>query len=488
MGWDPDGFWAPEAVAGKASQSALRVCPFNPTPEPQVRDEDALGRLFHDAAPHSHPLGGRFQNSYIGHSVAFRPTSSSGGLATYVFDQLFHRNEIDRLFVVGGDATGGYRYQVFHKGGDIRSISKTRYVPVTMDRLFATIDQTEGRVAVSGVACFIKAVRLKQHYHPALRDKIPFLVGIICGGLKSRYYTDFLAGSAGVSGPHRLAEYRVKNAEGEANDYFFAATDEAAVQHQVRMRRLGDMWGSGLFKNKACDFCTDALTELADISLGDAWIPEYNRDGMGNSVVVTRSALADRIIREGIKAGELAMKEAPIELVVRSQSGGVNHKLNALSFRLWMSRSQTSLPIPACRTRVEKPVSAAEMLVQILRERVRTNSLRFWRASDGTSAFNRRMRSSRNLLGKVTAARKTQPDAVYAVLLVGLNLDASSSATLGSLTGAPQLPGIPIMLRWLQRKLFTQELRLADLQPLLPETQRFLTTKPLKAVRSKPRQ
>jgi coenzyme F420-reducing hydrogenase beta subunit len=42
------------------------------------------------------------------------------------------------------------------------------------------------------------------------------------------------------------------------------------------------MWGTGLFKSNACDFCDDVTTELADVSL-DAWIP-YNKDGLGNSV------------------------------------------------------------------------------------------------------------------------------------------------------------------------------------------------------------
>jgi len=226
------------------------------------------------------------------------------------------------------------------------------------------------------------------------------------------------------------------------------------------------MWGSGLFKNKACDFCTDVLTELADISLGDAWIPEYNRDGMGNSVVVTRSPLAERIIREGIAAGDLTMKEAPITLVVRSQSGGVNHKLNALKFRLWMSRNFSGLTIPECRTRVEKEVSAADMLVQVLRERVRSNSLRFWQECDDLHRFNRRMRGARSLLQAVTAVRKKQPDAVYNTLLSALIPMQANGHKKN------EVAEIQPLLRWMKRKLFTQELSLTDLEPLLPEMQK----------------
>ncbi len=142
---------------------------------------------------------GASESAYIGYSKKFRPTSSSGGVATYVFDKLLEQGHVDYLFVVQTDGSNGYRYQVLRRTDDIRKTSKTRYFPVSMDELFTIIERTEGRVAVSGVACFIKAIRLKQHYHPELKDRIPFLVGIICGGLKSRRYTDFLAQSAGIS-------------------------------------------------------------------------------------------------------------------------------------------------------------------------------------------------------------------------------------------------------------------------------------------------
>lgn len=62
------------------------------------------------------------------------------------------------------------------------------------------------------------------------------------------------------------------------------------------MRNLGDMWGTGLFKLNACDFYDDVTTELADISLGDAWLKPYDSDGAGNNII--KAPLS--IIHEGI--------------------------------------------------------------------------------------------------------------------------------------------------------------------------------------------
>jgi|GEM_PF-49922 len=406
MAWTQDGFLEPRSTTDNIPDHAIRVCPFNPAPEKAVEDEDALASICLPQADKIDPRLGRFLGTYVGYSKAFRPTSSSGGVATYVFDQLLQRGKVDHLFVVRKSPDGQYAYRMFGKTEAIECTSKTRYFPVSLDQLFSAIETTEGRVAVSGVACFIKAIRLKQHYHPELKDKIPFLAGIICGGLKSRFYTEFLAQNAGIQGSYRDAEYRVKSSQSLSSDYSFSAKDAAGKEHRIRMQKLGDMWGTGLFKAKACDFCTDVMTELADISLGDAWLPEYKRDGMGNSVIVTRSPLADEIIRHGIQAGELEMRDVSTDTAARTQRGGFNHKQNAVKFRMLMEDLGGHRAIPFVRPRLLSDSSIAEIFVQILRERSRAKSLRVWRQSGNHRVFWRRMRPTLRLLSAATTARK----------------------------------------------------------------------------------
>ena len=459
MGWTEDGFRQPVAVAADVPPEALRVCPFNPDPEPEVADEDALGRMFLGAARNHRPDAGHYERAYIGYSTAFRSESSSGGIATYIFDRLLRFGIVDHLFIVRGDAAGGYSYALFDGSEDIGTISKTRYYPVSMEELFEKIGDLPGRVALSGVACFIKAVRLKQHYHPELKSRIPFLVGIICGGLKSRHYTDFLAGSAGVDGAWHDAQYRVKNPESSASDYSFAATDDDGRQHLVRMKTLGDMWGSGLFKSRACNFCTDVLTELADLSLGDAWLPAYGSDGMGNSVMVARTPMADALIQAGIHAGDLQVAEKPVGLVVRSQQGGLDHKQGGVKFRIDMARRQATVTVPHVRPRVLADMSAGNMMVQILRERVRHKSLIYWQETGATAPFVRRMAASRRILLALSRVRKKNDQRIT-------ELAKAALADPGHLP-ATDLAPVRIMFRWLRRKVNARELSLKGLHELL---------------------
>jgi coenzyme F420-reducing hydrogenase beta subunit len=457
MTWDEDGFLVPHAQSRDIAINAVKVCPFNPRPEAAVKDEDALGKIFLPDAKHFDSRAGRFESAFIGYSNKFRMTSSSGGIATYVFEKLLERGQVDSLYVVQSDGGSGYRYRVAKNTADISATSKTRYFPVSLEELFSIIEHTEGRLAVSGVACFIKAIRLKQHYHPELREKIPFLVGIVCGGLKSRWYTDFLAQSAGIEGVYTQPDYRVKHPESSAIDYSFSAVDEQSRLHKIRMRSLGDMWGTGLFKAKACDFCTDVLTELADISLGDAWLPTYSADGLGNSVVLTRSQLADDIIRSGMKAGELVIHEVPVAQIVRSQKGSFNHRQDSVKFRMWMAETFQKLPVPVIRARLMKDISVPEALVQIHRDRTRSKSLRYWKKAENAKKFMRRMRPSIKSLAAATAARKNGDSEPSAALSAALLAMAEPDTLLHVET---RVARSRLVTRWLVRRAQAQQLDL----------------------------
>src|SRR5690554_1145814 len=209
MIWNKDGFLVP-LLDNSFNENAIKLCPFNPSPEKEVEDEDILAsRIFPNTKQNDFKIG-RFENTYIGYANSYRETSSSGGVATYVFEKLLRNNIVNHLFIVK-EINGAYEYQWFDNIDKIKEISKTRYIPVTMENLFKEIDSKQGKVAVSGVACFIKAIRLKQHYYPHYKEKIPFLVGIICGGLKSRFFTDYLAQNSGIVGKYGNQEYRIKD-------------------------------------------------------------------------------------------------------------------------------------------------------------------------------------------------------------------------------------------------------------------------------------
>lgn len=393
--WNEEGFLVPELAGGcDLHGECLSLCPFNPFPEEKVKTENEIAALLLKDSKNYHPKIGKYEGIYAGFANEFRLTSSSGGIATYVLARLLDKGVVNHIFAVQESTKPGtfYEYAVLHDKEELINASKTKYYPVTLVAVMPKIHELEGKVAIVGVACFIKAIRLAQHAEPELKEKIPFLVGIICGGMKNRFFTEYLANKAGVEIENiEKPQFRIKDFNSTAGDYSFGCIDrKTQTEKNIKMRSVGDMWGTGLFKANACDFCYDVTTELADISLGDAWLEPFNKDGKGANVIVTRSELADEIIQEGMKNDELAVEPLSLERFLSSQQGSFNHRHKGLGYRIELAKKQGKM-VPSKRHDKEK-VPIDFKWVQKQRLKVREKSLEIWRETKNASVFDSEMK------------------------------------------------------------------------------------------------
>ena len=165
------------------------------------------------------------------------------------------------------------------------------------------------------------------------------------------------------------------------------------------MKTIGDMWGTGMFKSNACDFCDDVTTELADISLGDAWIHPYTNDGLGNSVVVTSSTLAEKIIKDGIEDKNLSLGDLSLEKFLISQSGSFNHRHKGLPFRIKFFKGKKDI---APKRFLDENTSLDFKIVQYFRLKTRKNSLEIWKNTKNAEEFDKQMKFSLFLLKTAT--------------------------------------------------------------------------------------
>jgi len=404
MGWNEYGFLTPNLAGECNSQGeCLTVCPFNPHPEKKISTENEISQNFLTDELNHHPKIGKYKGIYAGYSDDYRLSSSSGGLATYISAELLEQGIVDHVISIkeSPNREMHYEYAVSSNKDAVISSSKTRYYPVTLAKMLRDLHPLEGRVAIVGVACFIKAVRLAQYRDPELKKKIPFLIGIICGGLKSKFFTEYLARKAGVIENIQQPQYRIKNLQGSAGDYSFGCLDSQTNSNKtIRMKTVGDMWGTGLFKANACDFCDDVTTELADISLGDAWIKPYHLDGRGTNLIITRSALSDKLIQQGIQQKRLNLEPLTIERLLFSQKGSFNHRHTGLSYRVKLAGKNNCL-IPPKRF-VREKVSFDFKIVQLLRMKIRRKSLDVWKNYPDALLFDKKMNFSLKLLKGAT--------------------------------------------------------------------------------------
>jgi coenzyme F420-reducing hydrogenase beta subunit len=407
MQWNEFGFLVPGLIGTcENDTSCLTVCPFNPFPEKEVRTEDGLSAMYLKDSTSFHRKIGKYINIYAGYADELRLTSSSGGITTYILRELLEQGAVNHIFSVKESHHAGmhYEYALSSTQEDLLTASRTKYYPVTLSSVFSGIDALEGKIAVVGVPCFIKAIRLAQQRNPQWKEKIPFLVGIICGGWKSGFFTEYLSEKSGVQkNACQKPEYRIKDVSSTAADYLFGCYNKNDGREKtIRMRSVGDMWGSGLFKAHACDFCDDVAAELADISIGDAWLEPFVRDGRGANVVITRSLLAEKIIQDGMKNGRLHAESLKPENFIHSQHGGYEHRQTGLSYR--MRRAEKSrMTIPPKRWDTNDSITVDYKIVQWIRMAVRKKSLEVWREYSNAALFDKKMNPLRLLLKLASA-------------------------------------------------------------------------------------
>lgn len=402
MNWSNEGFLIPTSETPELeSEKSLKVCPFNPFPDKEVQTENEIADIFLNDAPNHHKRVGKFYNTYVGYSNKYRLTSSSGGLATYLIDQLFKEDIIDAVITVKEGKDSFYEYSVIRSTDELISTSETKYYPVTLGTVIDQLKTSNERFAIVGIACFLKSVRLLQFYHPELKDKIKFTIGIICGGVKSKFFAEYLAGKTGVSSDQfSQPKFRIKDLQSTASDYSFGCNDINGQQHTIKMRKVGDMWGSGMFKNNACDFCDDVTTELADISLGDAWINPYNKDGKGTNVIITRSKLAEDLVKYGLEKNELSIEPLAFDEFLDSQQGSFNHRQRAISYRMRTAYREGFIIPP--KRHINEKISLDFKLVQNQRRVIRKLSLVEWVKYKNSEIFEEVLKGPRETLRKRT--------------------------------------------------------------------------------------
>ena len=152
--------------------------------------------------------------------------------------------------------------------------------------------ETEGRYAITGVPCFIKTLRLIAFEEEILKKRIKYTIGIICGGMKSANHSKLIGWQLGIK-PENLVgiDFRRKYKDKPASNKIYQAWSnlDTIERYKDSFEIYGTEWGAGYFKPNACDYCDDVVGETSDVSLGDAWLPQFVNDPNGTSIMVIRN-------------------------------------------------------------------------------------------------------------------------------------------------------------------------------------------------------
>lgn len=331
--------WTTQACQ-KDCSLCLKVCPF----ADGVFDPRQLNRhIYASESPLQgfHEEVGFFDNAFAGFSQDNRSLSASGGLLTWTIEELFRTGEIDRAGVVRceRDEVKGYSFVFFEAKNveEIRTSSGSAYHQVEISALLRHIRQQPGlRWAITGVPCLCSAIRRAMKQSKDLANSVHFILGMACGMYQNRFYTEMLLTASGLQPAQvRDVKYRLKAQSVGAHNYRFqgATTDKSgmAIEYLGMPYHLGR---HAYFRCNACNYCKDVFAEQADACYMDAWLPAYQKDLAGTSLVLTRNPALSRRLEKAAKEGRIDLKSIDIADIVASQKGHVFRKRYLLAMRL----------------------------------------------------------------------------------------------------------------------------------------------------------
>ncbi|HWI31644.1 MAG TPA: Coenzyme F420 hydrogenase/dehydrogenase, beta subunit C-terminal domain [Microbacterium sp.] len=316
-----------------AVREASRVCPFSD----ESRNEDAIANDRFAGLRHDPRVG------YFSTLKAARLNdesrlmgSSSGGLTSWVAEQLLRRDRVDAVIHVTPTHTESgpmFSYTTSDTPEAFAAERKSMYTATTMADILQAVRGNGKRYAVIGVPCFLRAARLLSEQDAVFGGQLKYFLGLVCGHLKSQAFAESLAWQAGVE-PDDLeaVDFRIKVPGRLSSHYDVQATAKDGTTKTAHTHDLvGGNWGHAMFQANACNFCDDIFAETADVAFGDGWLPEYKEEWRGTNVVVSRHPDIDEIF-----ADEAAVWSVPltVEQVAATQGGNFRHRRIGLSVRL----------------------------------------------------------------------------------------------------------------------------------------------------------
>lgn len=324
------GIYIPELNEEKCDNCGIchEVCPGHGVDFKQLNLE-IFGKEPEDV------LIGNYLNCYVGHSTDqnIRYNSTSGGLITQLLIFALKEGIIDGALVTRMKKNNPLEPEPFiaRTKDEVIEASKSKYCPVPMNvALKEILKKGDGKFAVVGLPCHIQGIRKAEQINKELKKKIILHIGIFCNHTSNFVGTEFL-----------LNKLEIKKEDVEKLNYRGEGWPGGMLiklkNNHTRFIPPSIYWnnlfGLNFFTPARCLLCSDGICELADISLGDAWLPELSDDKIGKSIIVSKSEIGEQLLEVMKLKNEIELNGIYAKKVIQSQAGMLYFKKKNLNAR-----------------------------------------------------------------------------------------------------------------------------------------------------------
>ncbi|MFW5940741.1 MAG: Coenzyme F420 hydrogenase/dehydrogenase, beta subunit C-terminal domain [Chloroflexota bacterium] len=257
-------------------------------------------------------LMGNFRRIYVGHATDenVRRQGASGGVITRTLVYLLQQEMIDGAVVLRQGQPKPWLAEpiIARCAEEVRAASQSVYIPAPVNTILEELSGFEGRLAYVGLPDQVAALRCLQQAGHAGANKVKFVLGPYVG---TAMYLDAIRSflrSNGVRDLEQVAELKYR--EGEWPGYLQIRLHDGRT---LRAKKFYYNYLIPFYITQASLQAVDFTNELTDISVGDAWHPDYETRGQGFSVVVARSEQAETLLRQMQEEDALTLQQTSVD-------------------------------------------------------------------------------------------------------------------------------------------------------------------------------
>jgi coenzyme F420 hydrogenase subunit beta len=323
------GIYLPEIDRNKCNDCGIcrKVCPRYEFDFEKLNLE-IFGKKVEDV------LLGNYLDCYTGHATDYniRYNASSGGLITTLLVFALQKEIINGALVIRMKEDKPLESESFiARTPEAIILAKgSKYCPVSISQSLKEIMNSEEKekFAVVGQPCHIQGVRKIEEINNNLKRKIVLHLGLFCNHTPNFYATQIL-----------LKKLKIKKEEVIKLDYRgggwpgYMKIQKSDGEILIPSQNYWNFLGSDFFSPLSCFLCSDHTSELADISFGDAWLPEFREDKIGTSLIIVRTPQGREILEKANQAGLIQINSIIAKKVILSQLVQLYHKKKSIGAR-----------------------------------------------------------------------------------------------------------------------------------------------------------
>jgi coenzyme F420 hydrogenase subunit beta len=329
----------------------VKVCPGD--------EFDFLGQYkqFHGKDGDLKDTHGSFLDSTIAYSTEpfIREHSTSGGVVSAILCHMLETKQIDGAVCITSDSEQLWKGKpiIARSKEEILSAMKSKYAITPTNSVFAEIRQIPGKYAVVGLPCQMHGLRKAMQLDPRLKERVVVSIGLFCHaaieheafrviweslGDKTKGATKFISRIGKHPGAPNLVQ-----ADGSLYPIYFG---DRKGYRPSSLEVLNILYR--LYTPERCMTCFDGLSEFADISVGDPWLPAPDPSVdwyQGWSFCLMRSEKGRQVYQSLVDAGKLHSVD------VTAKEARSSNKLMAVekrwrAFRVIETQRRQGKPIP----------------------------------------------------------------------------------------------------------------------------------------------